>query len=122
MNPTSGDFNPSDLVVANNLLFFSADDGSGIGRELWKYLDPTLSMNNFEVNELKIFPNPVKNKFKIQSNKMIKKVLIYNTQGKMIKSLSGNLELYEIVDLETGIYIINIFTEFEKIVKKIIKK
>jgi ELWxxDGT repeat protein len=121
INP-SGDSNPTDLIVANNLLFFSANNGSQ-GIELWKYQDQLLSVNNLELeNKFSLYPNPTSNSFFIESNIQLAKVSISNLQGKTIKTFNKNMETYNVEDLTSGLYFINIQTEKGKITKKLIKQ
>ena len=121
INP-SGDSNPQGLTVANNILFFSANDGT-TGIELWKYVDPSLSVNNLELEySISLYPNPTTNSFTIKTNQNIKNVIIYDIQGKEIKSLDGNLETYRIDEIVSGLYFVNIKTERGVLTKKIIKE
>ena len=121
INP-SGDSSPSDLIVANNILFFSANDGT-TGIELWKYQDASLSTNDFELqNSISLFPNPTATNFTIESKFQLYQISIIDLQGKTVKSFSKNLEVYNIEDLTSGIYLINIKTEQGKTTKKLIKE
>lgn len=119
---TSGDSNPTDLVVANDYLFFSADNGS-TGIELFKYYDPTLSTNDIEFkNSIAMYPNPTSNLFSIETNQPISKVTIYDVQGKKVKTFHQSHTSYNIEDLTSGIYFVNIKTDQGETTKKIIKQ
>ena len=81
--------------------------------------------NNTNSNKIKIFPNPVKNHFSIESSENIKinQIKIYNFSGQEIyseaiaqKQVQVNITL---PDLANGIYIIQIDTENGLINKKI---
>lgn len=114
--------NPKDLIVANNILFFSADDGS-TGRELWKYQDPSLSLNNFELeNSISLFPNPTNSGFSIETKYPINKIDVYDIQGKTVKSFKEKLDFYDVEDLTSGLYFVNIKTDNSTITKKLIKE
>tara|TARA_R110002050_G_scaffold119518_2_gene237347 strand:- start:6332 stop:7252 length:921 start_codon:yes stop_codon:yes gene_type:complete len=121
INP-SGDSNPSDFIVTNNILFFSANDGA-TGIELWKYQDASLSTKDLELeNSISLFPNPATNTFSIETKYHINNISVVDIQGKSIKSFKENLAFYDIEDLISGLYFINIQTEKGSITKKLIKQ
>jgi ELWxxDGT repeat protein len=121
INP-SGDSNPKDLIVANNLLFFSADDGA-TGLELYKYQDPSLSVNAVELeNSISLYPNPTTNSFSIETKYPINNISVFDIQGKTVKLFKENLAFYDIEELTSGLYFVNIKTENGSITKKIIKE
>ena len=118
----SGDSNPSDLIVANNQLFFSANNGT-TGIELWKYQDASLSVNDIELeNSISLFPNPSKTSFSIETKYQINNISVFDIQGKTVKSFKENLAFYDIEDLISGLYFVNIKTDNGTITKKLIKE
>ncbi len=121
INP-SGDSNPTDLIMSNNLLFFSANNGSA-GVELWKYQDPALSVTDLELeNKIALYPNPTLKWFSIESNLQFNKISVLDIHGKTIKIFDENVKEYNVEDLTSGLYFINIKTEKGKITKKLIKE
>ena len=113
---------PLDLIVANDFLFFSANNGS-TGYELFKYQDPTLSINNFEIKKsLIIHPNPAEHSFSLKANFNINTVEVLDLTGKRMKIFKNTFESYNVKDLFSGIYIVNIQTEKGNITKKLIKE
>lgn len=119
---SSGDSDPTDLVVANNYLFFSANDGS-TGIELYKYYDPTLSTNDVELkSSIAMYPNPTSSLFAIETNQPITEVSIYDVQGKRVKSFSQTNASYNTEGLTSGIYFVNIKTDKGELTKKLIKQ
>jgi hypothetical protein len=91
--------------------------------ELWKYQDPSLSINDVELeNSISLFPNPTNNGFTIKTNKTIQNVIVYNIQGKLIKSFDSLQHFYPIDDLKSGLYLLKIQTANGSITKKLIKE
>lgn len=114
--------NPSDFFVINNLLIFNANDNFN-GKELWRYQDPTLTVNNFELtgNEIKLYPNPVKDYFELATNLNVEKVELYNLQGQLVKNFM-NQNRYSTFELQKGMYFVKIFTDKGLVNKTLIKK
>lgn len=78
-----------------------------------------LSIDEFNLANVKIYPNPAADYFKI-SNVNIKTIELYNISGKKLKEFSSS-EKYEINDLSTGVYFIKIKTERTETNRKLIK-
>jgi ELWxxDGT repeat protein len=110
INPT-GSSTISTLIVYNNELYFVADAGTGIGKELYAYMDPALATNEFQLNEnaIKLFPNPSKSFFELLGEVAIEEVVIYSIQGQLVKSFQKQSQ-YIISDLAKGMYIVKINT------------
>lgn len=111
INP-SGDSDVSSIVLFNNELYFGADDGSGIGTELYAYHDPFLGTNAVDVasKKLVLFPNPSKDYFEVQSNGKIQQVQVFSLQGQLVKSFQQQ-QHYNVADLAKGVYIVKISGE-----------
>lgn len=124
INSGIGSSNPSNLAVMGTNLFFSADDGvSGTGIELYKYQDPSLSVNDVELeNSISLFPNPTNNSFNIKTNKTIQSIIIYDIQGKTVKSFDAEMDSYSIQELNSGLYYLRIKSDKGEVTKKLVKK
>ena len=82
-----------------------------------------LSTPEFDVNSIKVFPNPTNSSICIQPNQItITKVEIFNYSGQLIKTKHDNYESIDISQLDSGVYIMNIYTELGIVNKKIIKQ
>lgn len=113
---------PEQLIVFNNKLLFVANNGAS-GRELFEYADPTLSIKTFDKSRsINIYPNPVDDYFTIKTNHLVKCVAIYNVQGSLVKSFSKTEASYNLQDLKTGLYFIEIETSKGMVTKKFIKE
>ena len=80
-----------------------------------------LSINSYEVSNINLFPNPVKNRLELSTSEPLKKVDVYNTLGKKVKtSTSTKINLS---NLKSGIYILIIdLKNGDRITKKIVKE
>ena len=103
---------------------WTAVASSGCPINITNYLT-TLSNNDFSINNdnnIKVFPNPSSTIFKIVSDTNIDKITIFDTLGKEILTQTQNNYEVNIEKLSKGIYLIEIFSENEKIYKKLIKE
>ncbi|RCW92123.1 T9SS type A sorting domain-containing protein [Winogradskyella arenosi] len=83
----------------------------------------TLSTQDFNRTELtvKVYPNTVQNSFQIDSNNSIEQVALYNITGQLIRTYGEEVN-YNINDLSSGIYLVNIKTALGSKTLRIIKK
>ncbi|MCF6130114.1 T9SS type A sorting domain-containing protein [Flavobacterium sp. AS60] len=82
----------------------------------------TLSIQEFEQLGIKLYPNPIKNHFTLVGEEVINRVTIYNLLGQKVKEFSGNQSYYDVNDLSSGTFIIEVVTEKGKAKTKIIKE
>jgi surface protein len=81
----------------------------------------SLSVNDQDVSNISINPNPVVDKLFITGLSDASKVSIYNVLGKLVISKTTSNEI-DVDNLQSGIYIVKIVDEQKEIVKKFIKK
>ncbi|MFB0925663.1 MAG: T9SS type A sorting domain-containing protein, partial [Vicingaceae bacterium] len=86
---------------------------NGIHKIEMRYRENQISIKSIieSSTHLKIYPNPVKEKITIQSDSKIGSIKFYDMHGKLVKAISNNNSLFEIVnidDLTKGIYIVNV--------------
>ncbi|WP_034058859.1 choice-of-anchor Q domain-containing protein [Lacinutrix jangbogonensis] len=82
----------------------------------------TLSAESFElnINELKLYPNPVNNILNILLDGTLERVEIYTVQGQKIQE--GTTSKIYVSNLSTGLYLLKVYTQDGKIgVKRFIK-
>ena len=60
---------------------------------------------------LKIYPNPIKNKFNIESSNQLSKIIITDARGLNVKTLNDNPQQIEIEHLPKGLYILQAHDE-----------
>ena len=83
-------------------------------------IDNTLSIDNFTVENINIYPNPVENVLNIDSAKNLKSIKVFDTVGQLV-SEGGNKKI-DLTKLTAGFYLVRIQFENGFITKKIIKK
>ncbi|MEH6536451.1 MAG: aryl-sulfate sulfotransferase [Psychroserpens sp.] len=82
----------------------------------------SLSVNDFDIVGLKVYPNPVKSNLIIETEKTIQSILIYDILGKKIEDLAGNIKTISFNDFANGMYLVKIITQDNSIItRKIIK-
>ena len=104
---------------------YCIDPGTGIG--LYTSLAGcqancnSTSIENTEVNNLKIYPNPVNNTLNVSSDKKINKIEIYDALGRVIYAESNPSSTINVEHLEAGLYSIAIIFNDNRIVKQFSK-
>jgi hypothetical protein len=98
----------------------------------WTNIDPTttfvetqeecdaLSVNEFNLDIFKIYPNPANNYIVIESIQPINDIKIFDLSGKLVKTFNSQSLKYNISNLSKGIYIIEIKTHLELKIQKLI--
>ncbi len=83
-----------------------------------------LGMDSFGPSQVAVYPNPANDVVHIQSNSAIKRIAIYDVQGRRIQETKGNSQKTEvnISGLKSGIYFFSIETENGASVKKVLKR
>ncbi|WP_299213496.1 T9SS type A sorting domain-containing protein [uncultured Dokdonia sp.] len=81
-----------------------------------------LSIGEVPNIEMKIYPNPASQFFRVESNQEITNVTIIDITGKVVKFFKQHLETYPVTDLSEGLYIVTIETNLGKSTQKLIVK
>jgi trimeric autotransporter adhesin len=82
--------------------------------------DASLSTNDYAFSDFSVYPNPTNDNINISSSENIKSIEVYSLEGRKIKSVVTSS--VDISDLSSGMYLIQVKTNEEKIgTKKIIK-
>jgi hypothetical protein len=79
-------------------------------------------VDNVDMSELSIYPNPAKNELFIQSDSPIDKVEIYNLAGSCVLSESNFAGSINVSTLAAGVYFVKIHTATGEAVQKMIKE
>lgn len=80
-----------------------------------------LSTNKLPSNELVVFPNPSKGKFKVQSETIPNKIIIKSNDGKEVSTLT-NTKYIDIENFVDGIYYLEIYFENKIARNKVVKQ
>ncbi|MFN7013565.1 MAG: T9SS type A sorting domain-containing protein, partial [Bacteroidia bacterium] len=79
-----------------------------------------LSADDFSKLGVKLYPNPVTNSFTIEGEVVVENVIIYNLLGQELKTFS-NTNSFNVEDLQSGTYLVQVTTERGTAQTKIIK-
>lgn len=94
--------------------------GLALGIESFSF--DTLGVENVSIteNDIKIYPNPASEFIKIEANKTIDKIELYDLIGKRVLKTTQTNQI-KINYLPNGIYLIKLFLDNKTITKKIVK-
>ena len=83
---------------------------------------PIGALDNLELNDLSIFPNPTSSFLTIQSNNLISPISIYDITGKLVLQNKGNSNeiILDISNLNSGLYFIKSNSQNSSIRKRFI--
>lgn len=110
------------LVFENgNFVNFMANSNDCSGATASR-LDPNLSNTNFNLNrKFEIYPNPVSSILTIKSEKNIEVIEVFDALGRLVMTKNSEQNI-DVSYLESGTYLIKIFSEntvkFSKFIKK----
>ena len=80
-----------------------------------------LSVNDNNINRIKIYPNPTKGILNIAANgSIVEEITIFNLQGMVLKNTSNKNEI-DVSSLATGLYFLQLSVEGKSVTKKFIK-
>jgi hypothetical protein len=85
----------------------------------------TLGVDDFTLNATKIYPNPSKGIFNVESKSTLEKINVYSQTGVLVKTIEvdsasvGNFEV-NMQGLQTGVYLLELQNSTEKTWKKIV--
>jgi hypothetical protein len=80
-------------------------------------------MTSFKLNEaVKMFPNPVQHYVNLQSGIPITRVQVFSLLGQLLKDVPKNPTRIYLGDLDSGIYMIKIYSNEHHITKKLVKR
>lgn len=72
--------------------------------------------------DVMVFPNPANNVLNINSEEPISRVDVFNMQGQMVKSESGNVRFINIKELSSGMYLLKVSMSSGVVTQKIVKQ
>ena len=122
--PLSGLGSPSNIIF--RIVFHSDQSVTDLGLKVDDFvINGTLSSDNFEMNQIAIYPNPSTGLFTISLGDVNpNKIEVYDLTGKLIVTESKSFQDQTAIDLSQaadGVYFVKISTDTNHIVKRIIK-
>ncbi len=135
-NGTNMDILLFDVQQNPNLTCIFVDDAIYSENDAYWFRDPAstyvetqaqcdaLGTNDLTFQQLMVYPNPVNMRFYITNPRkfQIEKVDVYDVLGKKVKSFLLNTGIYDITNLQNGLYFIKIYNGNKILTRKIIKK
>ncbi|MCF6185192.1 MAG: carboxypeptidase regulatory-like domain-containing protein, partial [Bacteroidales bacterium] len=82
----------------------------------------TSGINNFDKSNITIFPNPSNGSFTIKNSVKIEQVTITDITGRLIKTINSDNKQVSVFNLNSGIYIVSIYSGNDIIKTKVIIK
>ena len=109
-------------IVSEPDYFSTGSPLSDVNKPIWGTCpDTSLGVNDQDVTNILIYPNPVLDKLFIKGVSDATKVSIYNILGKLVVSKTTSNAI-DVGNLQSGMYIVKIVDEQKEIIKKFIKK
>jgi len=123
-NDPNGFCNNGDPNFTNRVLIVPVND-TILPDVCWGSCDtcsPIGAIDNLELNDLSIFPNPTSSFLTIRSNKLISPISIYDITGKLVlqNKRNSNEIILDISNLNSGLYFIKSNSQNSSIRKKFI--
>ena len=123
-NDPNGFCNNGDPNFTNRVLIVPVND-TILPDVCWGSCDtcsPIGAIDNLELNDLSIFPNPTSSFLTIRSNKLISPISIYDITGKLVLQNKGNSNeiIFDISNLNSGLYFIKSNSQNSSIRKRFI--
>lgn len=84
------------------------------------YQEAPLSIDKVKANNFHVFPNPTRNEINIKTNINIDYIEFYDSFGKFILRKSQDVKSIKLDDFSSGLYLLNIYSNGSRIVKKVI--
>lgn len=109
-------FNRNPFIDLPNLVEFIF--GNNVG-DIW---NDTLSVNDFENSNIAIFPNPTSDKIEIQGINKAFTAQLYTIEGKMIFEQEYNSNASINLNIDAGIYLLQLISDGQTTTQKIIKQ
>jgi len=115
--------NPNGIWILNISDNLGGDTGDLIAATI-NIMGQTLSLDQNEIGEFNMYPNPVSNRLIIHAPNTIETINVINIIGQEIMRFTPNAQesILDISDLQSGLYIINVTTDGVTATKRIVKE
>jgi len=112
---TAGQF-----ITVDGSAYVYTGDGSENGNTFWTTEDILGIEKNVFFKNLKVHPNPTTNQFSITTNTVLNSVRIINLTGQLVKEVNHGLNEIDVSDLSNGLYLIELTSNNQKGVKRLV--
>ena len=122
---STGSINPSTEILTSGLYSIEATNqfGCSSSDEILVTLSSCASVVEL-FNAIEIYPNPTNDFIQIISSEQLRFMRLYSAEGKIVfeQSTSGNEMIISLIDLKTGVYMLEIETNQGLHTERIIKQ
>jgi len=80
-----------------------------------------LAVSDVNKTNIKVYPNPVVDQLNIKTDEIIKSVQVYSLDGKLLKTINGNITTVDFKNYPKGSYLVKIETNKSTTSQKVIK-
>ena len=113
-NNTSGGSAIVDMTITD------ANDANNAVSGRYEFNQNTTSTRTIVRSDVKIYPNPTADYISLTETEFVNKLIIYNIVGRPVKVFDANYSnLYNVIDLPTGMYLIRLMDRNEKTIKTV---
>lgn len=109
-------------VSTENPFIFTVTNDLAIEAHFKKITNVGIQNIPVNISDIIIYPNPAKDILFIKSYDPIEKIILYDTNGRIISEENNNIEYLNLSFLQQGIYLIKIYTTKKEFSRKIIKQ
>jgi len=83
--------------------------------------NPVTSLNQLEIAQLRLFPNPTSNFFQLEGPEGVSKIGLYNLLGREVGRFEviGKSQSYDISHLARGMYLVSLLDEEDQLLKTV---
>jgi len=117
---TKGIWTAGQFIIVDGSPFVYTGDGLQNGNSFWTTEDVLGIKNNVLFKDIKVHPNPTSNQFTITTSTILSSVKIINLTGQLVKEINHDLHNIDISDLSNGLYFIELTSDNQKGVKRLV--
>ena len=87
-------------------------------------INPTLGVSDYhlQLEQIKVYPNPVKGMLNIATDLEITRIEIYDLLGKKVNHFEGHISTVNTLNLSQGSYFIRIYIDNKSVIKRFVKQ
>lgn len=114
---------PVDSSWIDGVYTITADFGGNTYQTIFG-VNTTIGIEDLQIEDFNIYPNPTKNVLNIESNTNIETLELFDLLGRKVIKISPSAEKVQLnlENLNSGIFVLVISSEGKQLVKKIVKK
>ena len=107
---SAGMFDPGVAGVGTHTITYSLTDGNGCSNSTTQdiVVDACLGLSGIYSTPITVYPNPTNETFIISTEGIISEVQLLDMSGRVVKLFEGNNELYDVKEINAGVYILRI--------------